>query len=186
MSLLQKEGEGALWQPPRNAMKNWKRVSMVLMSLVLCMCSFVAVPAFAADANSNVGYGQVFNDSQQGGSGSEDTTTEDGYYHSDKYGDIPTGSEILGLTGKDPVTTEDVDNWVDRKGGELITIITNVVRIVAVIGFFVSLLLVIVGAIGNKRVMVGGIVGLIFSCICFTAATMGPQIIVAVQSWLIS
>lgn len=176
-----------MWRPPRNVMRNLKRFSVFLMSLVLCMCSLIAVPAFAADANSNVGYGQVFSGSQDSTSGSsQNGTTDDGYYHSDKYGDIPTASEVLGLTGKDPVTTEDVDNWVDRKGGELIAIITNGVRIFSVLGFFVSLLLVVVGAVGNKRTMVGGIIGLIISCICFTAATMGPQIIVSVQSWLIS
>ena len=180
-----KKGEGALISPPVITMRNIQKLSVLLMALVLCVCSLVTVPAFAA--SNNTGYGTaVFGNSQDIQSNKNESGNSDGNYHSDKYGDIPTASEVLGIEGKDPVTTGDVDNWVDRKGGELIAIVTKGVRIVAVIGFFVSLLLVIVGAVGNRRTMVGGIIGLIISCLCFTAATMGPQIIVAVQSWLIS
>ena len=56
----------------------------------------------------------------------------------------------------------------------------------SVIGFVVCIILVVIGAIGNSRTLVGGVVGVIISCLCFTAATMAPQIIGAVNGWLLS
>ena len=155
-------------------MKIKQHFSSLLLAAILCICS-LAVPAFAAD---NAGYGTaVF-----GGNTQTEITQP---------GPDPTPSGNSGSTfedafgGKDPkVTTDDVNNWVDRTGGELISIITRGGRIVSVIGFFISLLLIIIGVVGNKRTMVGGLIGLIIACVCFTAATMGPQIMSAVQSWL--
>ncbi|MCG4528399.1 hypothetical protein [Intestinimonas massiliensis (ex Afouda et al. 2020)] len=133
------------------------------------------MPAFAAD---NAGYGTaVF------GGNTQTEITQPGPDPTPSGNSGSTFEDAFGV--KDPkVTTDDVNNWVDRKGGELISIITRGVRIVSVIGFFISLLLIIIGAVGNKRTMVGGLIGLIIACVCFTAATMGPQIMSAVQSWL--
>lgn len=150
------------------------------MALVLCVCSLVAVPAFAANGDG-AGYGTaVFGNGQTDSNNTSNTTTGNQ--------SNPSGNGFEDAFGvKDPnVTTSDVNNWVDRKGGELISIITRAVRIVTVIGFFICLFLVVVGAVGNKRTMVGGLIGMIISCICFTAATMGPQIMSAVQSWLMN
>ena len=155
-------------------MKVKQRFSSLLLAAILCICS-LAVPAFAA---GNTGYGTaVF-----GGN----TQTENIQPGSDQTPSSNSGSSFEDAFGvKDPnVTTDDVNNWVDRKGSELISIITRGVCIVSLIGFFISLLLIIIGAVGNKRTMVGGLIGLIIACVCFTAATMGPQIMNAVQSWL--
>ena len=174
ISISNKKGEGAVGSPRTTTMKVKQRFSSLLLAAILCICS-LAVPAFAA---GNTGYGTaVF-----GGN----TQTENIQPGSDQTPSSNSGSSFEDAFGvKDPnVTTDDVNNWVDRKGSELISIITRGVRIVSLIGFFISLLLIIIGAVGNKRTMVGGLIGLIIACVCFTAATMGPQIMNAVQSWL--
>lgn len=154
------------------------------MVLVLCMCSLMPMAAFAA--GNDVGGGNaVFSTDDRQDSGRGDQNSGEGTY-SDKYGYIPSASEALGLDKVPDVDTSDVQNWVDRKGGELISIIVRGVQVFSVIGFVVCIILVVIGAIGNSRTLVGGVVGLIISCLCFTAATMAPQIIGAVNGWLLS
>lgn len=150
-------------------MRKLKKIPVFLMALVLCTCSLITAPAFAAN------YGTaVFGDTQSAQAASQGDNDNDGSFE-----------DIFDV--EDPnVSTGDVNDWVERKGGDLISIITKGVRIFSVIGFFVCLLLIVVGAVGNKRTMVGGIIGLIIACLCFTAATMGPQIMLAIQSWLVS
>lgn len=156
-------------------MKVKHRFSALLLTAILCICS-LAMPAFAAE--NGAGYGTaVFGNTQTEITQSETSGGNSGNSLDNSF------EHAFGV--KDPnVTTDDVNDWVDRKGGELISIITRGVRIVSVIGFFISLLLIVVGAVGNKRTMVGGLIGLLIACLCFTAATMGPQIMSAVQSWL--
>lgn len=171
-----------------------KRLFAMVMMLILCM-SLTAVPAFATegdttepDSNAAVGGGiaqtdPVLTDTPSdttGTTGAEtSTSTEGGGY----YGDIPTSEDVLGIAGADVVTTDDVNNWIDRKGGELISIVEKVVRWISVIAFFVSLGFVVVG-FSNKRTMVAGFIGMVVSCLVFAVATCGPQVMQIVASWL--
>ena len=84
------------------------------------------------------------------------------------------------------VTTADVDNWVSRKGNDVIGIVTKGVQGFSVLGFFGALFLIVVGALGDKRTMVAGLIALVIACAVFTAATCAPQIMTAVRGWLIT
>ena len=136
----------------------------------------MVTPAFAADP---VGGGSLT-------FASPDTKTErpGGYGDIRNPDSIISAGDAIGMNKDNIVTTNDVNNWVDRKGGELITIATRVVQVIAILSFIVSLVFIVVGALGNKRTMVGGFVALALSCVVFTAATCGPQIVTAVSSWL--
>ena len=164
-------------------MTSLKRIPIFLMALVLCMCSLMPMAAFAA--SNDVGGGNAVFSAQSHHNNDRDDDNEAWYEK-----DPTTGEEALAaITGQDnlqEVTTDDVQNWVDRKGGELISIIIRIVQVVSVIGFVLCITLIDVGAIGNSRTLVGGVIGLIFCCVCFTAATMAPQIIAAVNGWLIN
>lgn len=142
------------------AMKN--RVFSMFFAIVLCLFTMVS-PAFAAET---VGGG---------------TFQEGGYY-----GNIPSADEVLGMNDKNVVTTDDVSNWVDRKGSDVLSIVTRVVQIVCAVGFFLCIGLTIIGAVGNKKTMTGGIVGLFICGLCFTMATCGTQILQAFSSWMMS
>lgn len=164
-----------------------KRIFALGLALILCMCS-LTLPALAAGTDS-VGYGvavdgTTFNRGSSGGGtpGSlTDNTGSNGYY-----GYIPSSDEVLGMNSGNKVTTADVDNWVSRKGNDVIGIVTKGVQVFSVLGFFGALFLIVVGALGNKRTMVAGLIALIAACVVFTAATCAPQIMSAVRGWLIT
>ena len=110
ISISNKKGEGAVGSPRATTMKVKQRFSSLLLAAILCICS-LAVPAFAA---GNTGYGTaVF-----GGN----TQTENIQPGSDQTPSSNSGSSFEDAFGvKVPnVTTDDVNNWVDRKGSELI------------------------------------------------------------------
>lgn len=166
-----------------------KKILTLGLALILCMCSLV-LPAFAADG---VGYGTAvdgatFNRGNNTTTGSNTTgsLTDNFGSHNGYYGDIAGPSDVLGMNDGNKVTTDDVDNWVSRKGNDLIKIITRGVQIVSVIGFFGALFMIIVGAIGDKRTMTAGLIALLVACLVFTAATCAPQIMSAVRGWLIT
>lgn len=94
-----------------------------------------------------------------------------------------TPEEVLGLDRGDAVTTDDVNDWVIRKGDDIIKVVTNIVLYASILGFFLSIGYLIIG-IANKRSLAAGFIGLIVSCCAFTMATCAPQIIHFVSSWL--
>lgn len=161
-----------------------KKILTLGLALVLCMCSLV-LPAFAADG---VGYGTAVDGAtfNRGSSTTTGSLTDNTGSYSGYYGDIAGPDEVLGMNDGNKVTTNDVDNWVSRKGNDLIRIITRGVQIIAVIGFFGALFMIVVGAIGDKRTMVAGLIALLVACLVFTAATCAPQILSAVRGWLIT
>ena len=161
-----------------------KKILTLGLALILCMCSLV-LPAFAADG---VGYGTAVDGAtfNRGSSTTTGSLTDNTGSYSGYYGDIAGPDEVLGMNDGNKVTTNDVDNWVSRKGNDLIRIITRGIKIIAVIGFFGALFMIVVGAIGDKRTMVAGLNPLLVACLVFTAATCAPQILSAVRGWLIT
>ena len=105
-------------------MRSIARLPVFLMALIICVCSLMPMSAFAA---GTVGGGNaVFStENQQSNNGS----TNGGGTNSDKYGYIPSASEALGLDRVPEVDTDDVQNWVDRKGGELILLVFVLYRL---------------------------------------------------------
>lgn len=84
------------------------------------------------------------------------------------------------------VTTTDVNNWVNRKGNDVISIIQNGGRVIAIIGFFVSLVFIIIGAIGNRRTMTGGFIGALIAACCYVAITQGKELINLFSAWVLT
>lgn len=173
-----------------------KRFLSLVMLLVLCL-SMAAVPAFATegdttepDSNAAVGGGvaqtddPVLTDTPTDNTETTDTDTETSTDQEGYYGDIPSSEEVLGIDGDKVVTTTDVSNWLNRKGGEVVSIVELAVRWISVFFFFVSLVFVVVGSLGNKRTMVAGFIGMAVCCVIFAVATCGPQIMELISSWL--
>lgn len=172
-----------------------QQILMGLMAFLMCLCC-VFTSAFAAE-DGTVGYGVATNNplnavtssqSSEGGQQQDHGTVKDEKTAGSESGSLSDGiksaDEVLGMNKGNVVTTQDVDNWVSRKGNDLISIITHVVQIVCVLCFFAALFMVVIGAVGNGKTMVAGLIALAISCATFTAATCGPMIIAAVQSWL--
>lgn len=162
-----------------------RRILTFGLALVLCMCSFI-LPAFADDTAANYGVATdstaVFKPQPE----SSDGKQEAGVGGSGYLGSTSSFDDILGIDNYPKVTTNDVDQWVSRKGGDVISIVTRAAQIAAVIGFFGALFLIILGALGDKRTMMAGFVALVITILVYTAATCAPQIIAATRGWLIS
>ena len=168
----------------------------------MCLCC-VFTFAFAADDNIT-GYGVATNNplgtitsNQSSGQsatgifqqqGADDNAKTDEKTPSGGAGSsfdgIKSADEVLGMNKDNVVTTQDVDNWVSRKGNDLIGIVTRAVQVICVLCFLAALFMIVIGAVGNKKTMVAGLVALAISCVTFTVATCGPIIIASVQSWL--
>ncbi|WP_298069825.1 hypothetical protein [uncultured Mailhella sp.] len=96
---------------------------------------------------------------------------------------ITSPNSLLG--GSDSViTTDDVNDWVNRKGTDIIRILTDVVMAASLIGFLVGTVLVIIGALGEKRTMTGGMLAMLICCVTFAVSTCAPQIVLAISGWL--
>ena len=84
----------------------------------------------------------------------------------------------------DEVTVDDASSWVDRKGGQVVELCAHFLKPVCVVGFILCVILMVAGAVGNKKLLVGGLVGLFICGLCYTFATSPVQIMNAFASFV--
>ena len=82
------------------------------------------------------------------------------------------------------VTVDDAISWVDRKGGQVVELCAHFLKPVCVVGFILCVILMVAGAVGNKKLLVGGLVGLFICGLCYTFATSPVQIMNAFASFV--
>ena len=58
--------------------------------------------------------------------------------------------------------------------------------VASVIGFFASIICIIIGAIGNRRMMTGGFIGLLASALAYTALNYGKELLELFSMWIVS
>lgn len=141
-----------------------KRIFALLFALVLS-ASMVTV-AFA-DTDVGVGSGVA-------GDGATTPSSSDVWT-------VPTPDELLDLPD---VTTQDVVDKLEQKGNDVMTIVQTVGRIVAAVVFIVSFILVVVGAVGDTRLMAKAFVGLAISGIGYAAITCGRELLAFFSAWV--
>lgn len=139
-----------------------KQLIAFLLAAILCI--FNAVPVFAADA---VGGGVATNDGK-----------------SRIIWDENESGENWVRQNADDVTVDDAISWVDRKGGQIVELCAHFLKPVCVVGFILCIILIVAGAVGNKRLLVGGLVGLFICGLCYTFATSPIQILNAFSSFM--
>lgn len=84
------------------------------------------------------------------------------------------------------VTTESFMNRLQNKGNDVIDIITLVGQYVCIAAFAICCIITLVGLIGNKRTMTGGVIGLIVSGVAYALLTMAPDVVYWIASWAAS
>lgn len=84
------------------------------------------------------------------------------------------------------VTTDEVTDLIDRKGADIANIMKHFGRVASVIGFFASIICIIIGAIGNRRMMTGGFIGLLASALAYTALNYGKELLELFSMWIVS
>lgn len=158
-------------------MKN--RIFAFIATVILSL--FCIVPAFAAEVVTG-----------GNATANTNTSTNNSNTGTSYYGNVPsfgeTASEILGQTGEAP-SMDDVSNWIDRKGGEVISLSLRIAQIVVVVVTIISLILIVIGALsGNGRMLGGAVMALVFAVICyaFVDRTFFPTVLNAISSWIIS
>lgn len=156
---------------------------MAILLLVLTMASMLTVPVLAAGE-----------DLAGEGVAAEVTTTPAPTIMPDNK-DTSSGNPWIHKWGLDKddvqnhipnVTTDDVNNWVEHKGGDILSILQTAGKVIAAIGFVASIIIIIIGALGNRRMMTGGFIGLAISVLCYTALTYGKELMYLFSSWLVS
>lgn len=148
---------------------------------VAILVSLSAVPAFAVEALS--GSGVAADTAAQVTESKGDLDLDAGDRLAEAWG-LNDPKNQVNIQGN--VTTEQVNNWVERKGGDVISILQTFGKVAAIVGFFASIIFVIVGAIGNKRMMTGGFIGVLISLCCYVALTQGREIVSLFSSWILS
>lgn len=155
----------------------FRKVKQLLCLILAVMSVFVlAVPVFAETTTG------VAEDVAASTSDGEEKTYTDAEI---QYG-LDKEENQINLDELEVVTTDDVNNWVDKKGNEVVSIIQRGARIVSIIGFFICLILVAIGAFGNHKTMFGGLIGAIIAAVCYVAITYGKELLNLFSSWLMS
>lgn len=146
---------------------------------LLMVAATLAIPAMATEIGSGIA-GEV-------GQGSvvyigEDSKNKSTNPWDDIYG-LNDPENQVHIKG---VTTEDVTNLIDRKGNDIANIMKHIGKVASTIGFFASIICIIVGAIGNRRMMTGGFIGLIVLALAYTALNYGKELLDLFSAWVVA
>lgn len=140
-----------------------KKFLMLMTVLVMGLC--MMVPAFAAD--DNVGSGIAVDTSEHSGS-------------------MYVASDPRDLLDLEDVSIGDVQEKLESKGDDVISILQLVGRYVCIGAFILGILFTIAGCFGNHKVLFGGLLTVILAGICYAAITCGPEIVHFIASWAAS
>jgi len=81
------------------------------------------------------------------------------------------------------VTTEAFVSRIQNKGNDVVHIIIVVGQYVCIAGFAICCMITLIGLIGNKRTMTGGVIGLIVSGVAYALLTMAPEVVRWIAAW---
>ena len=84
------------------------------------------------------------------------------------------------------VTTEDLVNRIETKGNDVVTILQKIGKFVCICSFIICCALVLIGCIGNKRLIAGGMLGLILSGLAYAGIICGREIVNWIAAWAVS
>lgn len=81
-------------------------------------------------------------------------------------------------------TIDDVSGWVDKKGFEIVILLQRFIQPLSVITFIACSIMVLIGALGNGRMMSGGIWGMIMSMIMYAVVLYAADIMDLFLKWV--
>ncbi len=97
--------------------------------------------------------------------------------------EAPDAMDII-TDGADSATIEDVEGYIDNKGGEIIYLLQYVGQPILIIAFILFVFLAVFGAFGNPVLISKGILGMIISGVCYFLVLYAPDIVVFISSWV--
>ena len=84
------------------------------------------------------------------------------------------------------VTTEDLVNRIESKGNEVVTILQKIGKYVCFCSFVICCALALIGCIGNRRLIAGGLIGCVLSGLAYAGIICGREIVNWIAAWAIS
>lgn len=82
------------------------------------------------------------------------------------------------------VSIDDLIDWSNRKGFEIIKFLQTFIQPFAIIIFMIAAIMVLIGSIGNSQLATKGMMGLVMSVISYSCCLYAPQILSVLVSWL--
>lgn len=157
--------------------KVFNRISFVVISVFLFVIAFALTPvASFADQNS-------FNTQTVGSQTTNQTANNDGIAGKTT-DEINQEANKINSNGNIPsVQANQVNAYVNKKGGDVISVVRNVAIVVDIIFFFIFLVMLLVGSIGGHGGVGKAIFGLCITAGTFVAITYGTQLLAFVSSW---
>lgn len=84
------------------------------------------------------------------------------------------------------VTTDELVGRIEQKSNDVVTILQTVGKYVCFASFIICCMLILIGIIGNRRLVAGGAIGLILSGIAYAGIVCGREIVTWIAAWAAS
>lgn len=84
------------------------------------------------------------------------------------------------------VTTDQVNNWVDSKGAEIVSILQRFAQPFSIIMFIFCAFMSLVGAFGNPKLISRGVRGMILAVVVYALVINAPLIVDTLMNFFIS
>lgn len=138
------------------------------VSLLFLLFLMNTTVAFATDT----GFGTP---SESGKEAVTNTTTPNNVYN------VPDPDTVLDLPN---VQAEELVGRINEKGNDVVNIVSAVGKWLCLAGFVACCILIVIGVIGNKRMIAGGLVGMFLSGFMYAAITCGRDIVTWISAWI--
>lgn len=100
--------------------------------------------------------------------------------------DYSEPSDPAELFGVEKVSTEEVADKLNEKGNDIINLMQVVGRYVCYGAFIVGLVMMLAGCVGNKKMIVQGLIAVIIAGVCYAGIVCGRDIVTFIASWAAS
>jgi len=144
-----------------------------VLAVALLIIAFI-LPVYAAEEGIE---SSVAGEIGEGGGTSD--------YYKDLYG-LSEETDSGNLLNVPNVTIDDLGDRLAAKGGDFVYLIKIVGRYVCLGAFIICCIMIVIGIIGNHRMLVSAIIGAIISGLAYAAITCGEQIVQLIAAWAIS
>ena len=156
--------------------ENFERGGMGMkrtMIIILMLLVFI-LPAYAA--------GEGIDNGVAGEIGRSDAAPD---YYRDLFG-LSSETDSDSLLDVPNVTVDDLGNRLAAKGGDFVYLIKIAGRYVCLGAFVICCIMIVIGIIGNHRMLASAIIGAIISGLAYAAITCGEQIVQLIAAWAMS
>lgn len=95
---------------------------------------------------------------------------------------VDNGTEID--DGIPEVSTDEIAEWADRKGFEIVGLLQRFVQPFSIVIFIGCAILALMGAFGNGRLVSTGLLGMVISLVIYAVVLYAPEIMDGFLSWV--